>query len=143
MIDKHDRNDLANSGVVVGFDSRYDSFGYAHISAAAFKAFGIRVYMFDRYAIAPIVAYFTKKFHCLLGIFFNGGSMPAEYNGIELFTQQGGSLSDKATLEQLDRCMQTCCSDHLLDLSPLFDYTSKKIKFKADNFTDAAIKSYI
>lgn len=30
-----------------------------------------------------------------------------------------------------------------VDLSPLFDYSSKKIKFKPDNYTDVTIKSYI
>jgi phosphomannomutase len=28
-------------------------------------------------------------------------------------------------------------------MSPFFDYSSKKIKFKADNFSDMALKSYI
>lgn len=32
---------------------------------------------------------------------------------------------------------------YLVDLSPLYDYSSKKVKFKPDNFTDEAMKSYI
>ena len=28
-------------------------------------------------------------------------------------------------------------------MSPFFDYSSKKIKFKPDNFSDMALKSYI
>lgn len=32
---------------------------------------------------------------------------------------------------------------YMVDLTPLFDYSSKKVRFKADNFTDLALKSYI
>jgi phosphomannomutase len=31
----------------------------------------------------------------------------------------------------------------VVELSPVYDYCSKKVKFKPDNFTDAAIKSCI
>jgi phosphomannomutase len=39
LFEKYDRNDLANLGIVVGFDSRYESFGLGHIMAAVFKAY--------------------------------------------------------------------------------------------------------
>jgi hypothetical protein len=39
LCEKYDRNDLANQGVVVGFDTRYESFGYAHLMAAVYKAY--------------------------------------------------------------------------------------------------------
>jgi len=32
---------------------------------------------------------------------------------------------------------------YLVDLSPLYDYSAKKVKFKPDNFTDATMKSYV
>jgi len=31
----------------------------------------------------------------------------------------------------------------MVDLSPYLDYSSKKVKFKPDNFTDMVLKSYI
>lgn len=31
----------------------------------------------------------------------------------------------------------------VVDLSPLYDYCGKKVKFKPDNFTDVTIKQYI
>ena len=31
----------------------------------------------------------------------------------------------------------------LVDLSPVFDYSSKKVKFKYDNFGDVVMRSYI
>jgi phosphoglucomutase len=72
LIENYDRNDLANLGVVFGFDSRYESFGLAHLMSAIFKAYGIRVFCLDRYAAAPFLSYFTKKFKCLLGIMVTG-----------------------------------------------------------------------
>lgn len=32
---------------------------------------------------------------------------------------------------------------YLVDMSPLFDYSAKKVRFKPDNFTDMTMKSYI
>ena len=57
--ESYDRNDLANLGVVVGYDARYESVGFAHIMASVFKAYGIRVYCVDRFSNAPFLAYFT------------------------------------------------------------------------------------
>ncbi len=33
--------------------------------------------------------------------------------------------------------------NNMIDLSPLYDYCAKKVKFKPDNFTDVTLKSYI
>jgi phosphoglucomutase len=85
LIETHDRNDLANLGIIVGFDSRYESFGMAHIMAAVFKAYGIRVYCLDRYAVVPFISYFTKKFKCLLGVMVTGRDAPKHYNGVLIF----------------------------------------------------------
>ena len=39
LFEKYDRNELANQGVVVGFDSRYESLCMAHIIASVLKAY--------------------------------------------------------------------------------------------------------
>lgn len=72
MQETYDRNDLANLGVVLGFDARYESVGFAHIMASVFKAYGIRVFCLDRYCCAPFLAYYTQKFKCLFGIMITG-----------------------------------------------------------------------
>lgn len=72
LFEKFDRNDLANQGVVIGYDARYESLGLAHLLAAVLKAYQIRVFCLDRYAVAPFVSYFCMKFKCLLGVMVTG-----------------------------------------------------------------------
>eukprot|EP00347_Sterkiella_histriomuscorum_P010251 403377011 len=144
LFEKHDRNDLANQGVVIGFDARYESFGLSNMLAAVLKAYQIRVFCLDRYALAPFVSYFSKKFKCVLGIMVTGRDMPKKYSGLMIFNQEG-SLIDKDTSDQIERTINDyiITQKYLNDLSPLFDYTAKKVKFKPDNFTDVTMKSYI
>ena len=102
LFDKYDRNDLANQGIVVGFDSRYESFGMAHLMAAVFKAYQIRVYCLDRYSIAPFLAYFTKKVKCLMGVFVTGRDYSKEYSGVMVFDGKG-ELIDRETCDVIEK----------------------------------------
>lgn len=56
-----------------------------------------------------------------------------------------GNLIDKDTSDQIQKTINEyiLTQKYLIDLSPLFDYTAKKVKFKPDNFTDVTMKSYI
>ncbi|CDW72796.1 glucose-bisphosphate synthase [Stylonychia lemnae] len=144
LFEKYDRNELANQGVVVGFDSRYESFGLAHMMAAVLKAYQIRVFCLDRYAISTFVSYFSQKFKCILGLFITGRNKSKKYSGIMIFNSQGNLISleqSKAIEKSTQEYSQNL--SYLIDLSPLFDYTAKKVKFKPDNFTDVTMKSYI
>ena len=89
LCEHYDRNDLANLGVVIGFDSRYESFGMSHLIAAVLKAYGVRIFCLDRYAIAPFISYFAFKFKCILGIMVTGRDAPKNYNGVMIFNNKG------------------------------------------------------
>lgn len=47
----------ASQGIAIGFDGRHNSQGYAHISAAIFKANKIKVILADMNVITPAVPY--------------------------------------------------------------------------------------
>lgn len=61
-----------------------------------------------------------------------------------IFNSQG-DLINKETSDHIEKAVEDylLAQKYLIDLSPLYDYTSKKLKFKPDNFTDVTIKSYI
>ena len=40
-------SECESRGVVIGYDGRYNSFGFAHVSAAVFEYFGIKTYLFN------------------------------------------------------------------------------------------------
>ena len=56
---------------------------------AVFKAYGIRVFCLDRYAVAPFISYFTLKFKCHLGIMVTGRDLPKTHNGVLIFNSKG------------------------------------------------------
>jgi len=136
--------DVGNTGVVVGYDTRYDSHGLSQILATVLKAHGIKVYCLDRPAIAPFIAFFAAKFKCLMGLLVTGGDGDRSTSGLIAFNARGRIIS-KETSSAINRFMLDFIkSQHsIFDLSPLFDYSSKKVRFKPDNFTDVTIKSYI
>ena len=141
LCENHDRNELANAGVAIGFDSRFDSQGFAQTMAAVFKAYGVRVFLIDRPAVTPFFSYFCYKFKCLLGLLVTGRDLPKTHSGVSVFDGKGRLVSqeisaslDKSIVEYSNRLY------YLVDLSPLFDYSAKKVRFKPDNFTDVTMK---
>jgi phosphomannomutase len=127
----------------VGYDSRYDSQSLSQLIAAVVKAYGIRVYCIDKHTIAPFISYFASKFKCLYGIMVTGRDLERDRNGIMIFNSKGQLVSKEITT-QIEKCMIDYTKSHsMVDLSPLFDYSCKKVKFKADNFTDVSMKTYI
>jgi len=127
-------------GVVIGYDGRHNSYGYAHITAATFKHYGIRTYLFDRMVCTPMVPYFTKKFKCVAGVMVTASHNPKQDNGYKLYWENSAQI-----ISPHDKNIQLSIENNLEleDLSEHFDYVTKKIKYKADNFTKSTIDSYI
>lgn len=127
-------------GVVIGYDGRHNSFGFAHITAATFKFYGVRTYLFDRMVCTPMVPFFTKKFKCVAGVMITASHNPKQDNGYKLYWENSAQI-----IEPHDRNIQTSIEANLQleDLSEFFDYVTKKIKYAADNFTKSTIDSYI
>ena len=73
-----------------------------------------------------------------------GRDLPKHYSGLLLFGNRGQRLSHDLSAS-IERCMNRfiSASQYLQDLSGHFDYSSKKVRFKPDNFTDDSMKSYI
>jgi len=79
-------------GVVIGYDGRHNSYGYAHITAATFKHYGIRTYLFDRMVCTPMVPYFTKKFKCVAGVMVTASHNPKQDNGYKLYWENSAQI---------------------------------------------------
>lgn len=140
LIEQFGIADCEKRGVVIGYDGRHNSFGFAHITAATFKLFGIRTYLFDRMVCTPMVPYFTKKFKCVAGVMITASHNPKQDNGYKLYWENSAQI-----IEPHDKGIQKSIEENLEleDLSEYFDYVTKKIKYQADNFTKSTIDSYI
>ena len=132
--------DCEKRGVIIGYDGRHNSFGFAHITAAVFKFHGIRTYLFDRMVWTPMVPYFTVKFKWVAGVMITASHNPKQDNGYKLYWENGAQI-----IEPHDAGIQKSIEANLEleDLSEYFDYVTKKIKYQADNFTKSTIDSYI
>ena len=132
--------ECAKRGVVIGYDGRHNSFGFAHISAATFKYYGIRTFVFDRMVCTPMVPYFTKCFKCVAGVMITASHNPKQDNGYKLYWENSAQIippHDKNIQESIENNLE------LEDLSEYFNYFEKKITFKPENFTSQTIHRYI
>jgi phosphomannomutase len=73
-----------------------------------------------------------------------GRDLPRDQNGVMIFNKVGNLISKEVT-EGIEKAMNEYIKSqyYLVDMSPLFDYSAKKVRFKPDNFTDMTMKSYI
>lgn len=127
-------------GMVIGYDGRYNSYGYAQIVAATCKHFGVRVYRFDRRVPTPLVPFFLTKFKCLMGVMITASHNPKEDNGYKVYWSNGAQI-----IPPHDKNIQTHIEDNLnlIDLSDYVDYHQFKLKFNPDNFSSAMINQYV
>lgn len=158
LLEQFGEEECAKRGVVIGYDGRHNSFGFAHITAATFKYYGIRTYVYDRMVCTPMVPYFTRKFKCVAGVMITASHNPKQDNGYKLYWENSAQIippHDKNIQDSIEENLE------LVDLSEYFDYVAKKIKypitpkatpnsgarretsFKADNFSNSTINSYV
>ena len=97
-----------NKGVVIGYDSRYQSKEFAEVSASVLLRNGIKAYLFDRVMATPIVSYSVKSLKTAAGIMITASHNPAEYNGYKLYDSTGVQIDKeyateiKENMEQLE-----------------------------------------
>ena len=77
---------------MLGYDGRYNSYGFANMSAAVFEKLGIKCYLFDRYVHTPMVPFLTIKNKCVGGIMITASHNPKQDNGYKLYWENGAQI---------------------------------------------------
>ena len=77
-------------GVVVGYDTRFLSEGFAAEAARTLAAQGIRVFLCDRDAPTPVIAYEIIRRQAAGGIIVTASHNPPEYDGVKFSAAWGG-----------------------------------------------------
>jgi phosphomannomutase len=85
------RAGLAERGVVVGYDTRFQSDAFAAACAEVLAANGITVYLCDSPAPTPVVGYAILTHKAGGSIVITSSHNPAVYNGFKVRTEYGGS----------------------------------------------------
>jgi phosphomannomutase len=90
---------LADRGMVVGYDTRFGSEGFAAVVAEVLAANDIPVYLCDRPAPTPVVGYAILRYKAAGSVVITASHNPPQYNGFKVRTEYGGA----APPEVLDR----------------------------------------
>lgn len=87
---------LSESGLektcVIACDSRHNSRAFSHLCARILAQEGIRVFLFDRPAPTPLLAFAVRYLSGSLGIVISASHNPPEDNGLKCFDTKGAQL---------------------------------------------------
>ncbi len=86
-----------NPQVVVGYDTRFLSEAFAAEAAAVLAAHGIRVWLTDRDAPTPVIAYEVTRRGAAGGLNITASHNPPEYNGLKFSGPSGGPVPPAVT----------------------------------------------
>ena len=89
---KKNRNESLATGVVIGYDSRHNSFEFAKVTSEVLAAHGIPVFLFREIAPTPLVSCELLRRHAIAGIIITASHNPPEYNGFKVYWENGGQI---------------------------------------------------
>ncbi|NLS13795.1 phospho-sugar mutase [Vibrio sp. SM6] len=85
-------DNAAERGVVVGFDGRIDSRQFAHDTAGALAALGIKVFLTADYSPTPLVAFGVRHFDAAAAVVVTASHNPPQYNGFKVYWENGAQI---------------------------------------------------
>jgi len=88
---------LASKGVVIGYDTRFQSETFAVTAAEVMAGNGIVSYFTDRDCPTPVVSFAIRAGHRAGGINITASHNPPEYNGIKFSPDTGGPAPESVT----------------------------------------------
>lgn len=80
-------------GVVVAYDSRYHSKGFAEQASLVLTNNNIKVYLFEKPAPSCELAFAVRYLHSAAGISVSAGTYPADYNGLHIYSENGAPVA--------------------------------------------------
>ncbi|HCO18039.1 MAG TPA: phosphoglucomutase, partial [Tissierellales bacterium] len=89
-------------GVAIAFDVRQYSDKFAEIAARVLAGNGIKVYLFDDIRPTPMLSYTVRRLGTISGIVVTASHNPQEYNGYQVYWEEGSQILDDIADEILD-----------------------------------------
>ena len=81
------------NGIVVGYDTRFQSQQFAETVAVVLANQNIRTFLTDSFVTTPTISLLSRDLNCALGVMITASHNPAIYNGYKLKDEFGGSMS--------------------------------------------------
>ncbi len=87
------KEDGADRGVAIAYDSRRMSPEFAAEAACCLAANGIRAYVFSSLRPTPMLSFALRELGCIAGIVVTASHNPAEYNGYKVYWEDGAQIT--------------------------------------------------
>lgn len=84
-----------SKGVAIAYDSRKYSDVFALQVAAILAHSGNRVYLFQHLAPTPLLSFAIRHLQASAGIVITASHNPSEYNGIKVYNEEGGQITEQ------------------------------------------------
>jgi phosphoglucomutase/phosphomannomutase len=81
-----------NPSVLIGYDSRHNSFLFAEETARVLAANGITAYLLKELRPTPYISFATRHLKCTSGIMITASHNPAIYNGYKVYWKDGAQV---------------------------------------------------
>ncbi|HEU4963786.1 MAG TPA: phosphoglucomutase/phosphomannomutase family protein [Bacilli bacterium] len=94
MADDLIEREVADQGVVIGYDTRFLSYTFACECARVLAANGISVYLLDSVTPTPLLSFAVKYLGAAAGLMITASHNPPEYNGIKWKGPHAGPVSE-------------------------------------------------
>lgn len=82
-------------GVVISYDSRHQSPGFAMETALTIGQHGIKTYVFESLRPTPELSFAVRYFGAEAGVMITASHNPPQYNGYKVYNNEGGQLPPK------------------------------------------------
>ncbi|WP_217586355.1 phospho-sugar mutase [Lentibacillus saliphilus] len=83
---------VKDRGVVVAYDSRYQSREFAVETARVLGGHGIKTYVFETLRPTPVLSFAVRHLGTVAGIMITASHNPPEYNGFKVYNEDGGQI---------------------------------------------------
>ena len=87
------KDNAADRGVAIAYDSRRMSKEFADEAALCLNANGIKAYIFPTLRPTPELSFALREIHCIAGIVVTASHNPPEYNGYKVYWEDGAQIT--------------------------------------------------
>lgn len=87
------KDNVADRGVAIAYDSRRMSKEFADEAALCLNANGIKAYIFPTLRPTPELSFALRELHCIAGIVVTASHNPPEYNGYKVYWEDGAQIT--------------------------------------------------
>lgn len=96
---EENRVNVKDRGIVIAYDSRYQSREFAIEAAKVFGVHGIRTYIFEELRPTPLLSFAVRYLGAVAGIMITASHNPPEYNGFKVYNEEGSQMASEEAAE--------------------------------------------